>query len=90
MTIPVDATRVVGARWELRNRNGVQVDEGQLGFLTTGPLRTDLLAIFQRAFWIAALVVRMPCQRRNMYILTTAVRFTTGQFQRESLTFAVQ
>jgi len=88
ISIPVDAARVLGARYELHNRKGIPVDEGQIGSLdrtSDGPLSQH----FPSSWRYAGLgcTHSLPA---DTYTLTTAVRFTTGQIQSETVTFDVQ
>ena len=88
ISIPVEAARVAGARWELRNRQGVQVDGGEIGFME-GPA-SDQLSRHLSASWLEMGIGCTQALPANSYTLTTAVRFVTGQLQSETVTFNVE
>jgi GWxTD domain-containing protein len=89
LSIPLDPATAIGVQWELRNRRGEQVDNGQIGFLEDGaparPLRLDL----PRAWFDdgAGCTHALPA---DSYTLTTAVRHSTGSMQRETVSFQIQ
>jgi hypothetical protein len=88
ISIPVDPARVVGARYELRNRKGIPVDESQIGFLdrsSEGPLSRHLPASWQ--YTGMACTHSLPA---DTYTLTTAVRLLAGGVYREAVTFDVR
>ena len=88
ISIPVEAARVAGARWELRNRHGVQVDDSQIGFME-GPA-SDPLSRHLSPSWLEMGIGCTHTLPADTYTLTTAVRFVTGQVQSETVTFNVE
>ena len=88
ISIPVDAARVAGARWELRNRQGIQVDDGQIGFMD-GQASDPLSRHLSRS-WLEMGIGCTHALPADTYTLTTAVRFITGQLQSETVTFDLQ
>jgi GWxTD domain-containing protein len=87
ISIPVDTARVVGARYELRNRKGIPVDEAQIGFLdrsSEGPLSQHVPSSWKYAGM--ACTHSLPA---DTYTLTTAVRLLAGDVYREAVTFDV-
>ena len=85
VSVPVDAATVVGARWELRNRSGVQIDQGSIGFVD-GPPAGTLSQHLSRA-WLDVGVGCTYALPADLYTLTTGVRFDNGQLQSEQVTF---
>jgi GWxTD domain-containing protein len=88
ISVPFDATKVAGARFELRNRSGTQVDEGQIGFLDR--VSDDPLSKHLSRAWLDAGLGCTHALPADTYTLTTAVRFMTGQLQSETVTFDVR
>ena len=86
VSVPVDAARVVGAGWELRNQNGNQVDQGSIGFLE-GPLTAGTLSQHLSRAWLDVGLGCTYALPADVYTLTTEVRVASGQVQRESVTF---
>ena len=84
VSVPVDAARVVGAGWELRNRSGMQIDQGSIGFLD-GP-SAGTLEKLPRA-WLDVGIGCTYALPADVYTLTTGVRFVNGQLQTEQVTF---
>jgi GWxTD domain-containing protein len=88
ISIPVEAARVTGAHWELRNRHGVQVDDGTIGFME-GPV-SDPLSRHLSPSWLEMGIGCTHALPADTYTLTTAVRFVSGRLQNETVTFTVQ
>jgi GWxTD domain-containing protein len=88
ISIPVDANRVVGARWELRNHLGVQVDEGEIGFMDGR--KTDPLSQHLSAAWLDMGIGCTHALPPDTYELITVVRFIDGDFASEKTTFNMQ
>ena len=85
VSVPVDAATVVGARWELRNRSGMQIDQGSIGFVD-GPSAGPLSQHLSRA-WLDVGLGCTYALPADVYTLTTGVRFVNGQLQSEQVTF---
>jgi GWxTD domain-containing protein len=88
VTIPVDAARVAGARYELHDGTGVQVDKGEIGSVDDagngGPLSRHLPPA-----WLDQGLGCTHALPSGRYTLSTAVRFVIGHLQRETVTFDV-
>jgi GWxTD domain-containing protein len=87
VSVPVDAARVIGAGWELRNRSGMQIDQGSIGFLD-GP-SAGTLSKLPRA-WLDVGIGCTYALPADVYTLTTGVRFVNGQLQTEQVTFELR
>jgi GWxTD domain-containing protein len=88
ISIPVDFTRVVGVRWELRNRDGSQVEPGQLGSVANGGWNRPLTEA--APFFDTTGIGCTQALRADSYTLSTTMRSTTGQVERETLAFDVR
>jgi hypothetical protein len=87
----MDAARIVGAQYELQNRQGVQVDQGQIGSIDVDDGDSDVpLSEHLPPSWLTAGLGCTHALPAGTYTLSTAVRFATGQLQSEAVTFDVQ
>jgi GWxTD domain-containing protein len=89
ISVPLDAAGVTGARYELRNREGVEVDKGEIGWVEEGA-RKELLSRHLPPSWIAAGLGCTHALPADTYTVSTTVRFITGEIRTETATFDVQ
>jgi GWxTD domain-containing protein len=89
ISVPLDGARVAGARYELHDRQGVQIDRGQIGWVEEGAAY-ELLSKHLPSSWIAAGLGCTHALPAGRYTLSTAVRFITDEIQTETVTFDVQ
>jgi GWxTD domain-containing protein len=87
--VPLDAAGVAGARYELRNREGVEVDKGEIGWVEEGA-RKELVSKHLPPSWIAAGLGGTHALPADSYTVSTTVRFITGEIRTEMATFDVQ
>jgi GWxTD domain-containing protein len=88
ISMHLDGALVAGAEWDLRDSRGEQADHGQIGFLENDA-RSDSMAAHLPASWFDGGIGCTHALPPGSYTLTTAVRFTTGQVQRQAVTFPV-
>lgn len=89
--VPFDATKVVGAQYELLNGQGVPADRGQIGSVDDGEPDEpdDVLAEHLPPSWLASGLGCTHALPAGRYTLSTAVRFASGELEREAVTFDV-
>lgn len=88
VSVPLDATRVVGAAYEILDRDGAQVDRGQIGSIESDAAAEPLSQHLSPG-WLATGLGCTHALPAGRYTLSTAVRFATGEMQREAVTFDV-
>ena len=88
ISVPLDAEKVAGARYELHNSQGIEVDKGQIGSVEEGaggPLAQHL-----PSSWLTTGLGCTHALPPGTYTLSAAVRFVNGRVQREQVTFELQ
>jgi GWxTD domain-containing protein len=89
IAMPVEAAKMVGIGYELRNADGHQVDKSEIGWVDEGR-PGETLAQHVPQEWFAGGFGCTHALPAGRYTLSTAVRFTSGPVQRETVMFEVE